>query len=106
MVCGLGSVVRGSDVADYLFSRGPMTNDVAIAAIHAAEVIIPSGISAYAALAALRAAQNAADAKTAVDKVAHAMNSLLDKRVDEAKQLGTAEGTAAGVEQERHRTGQ
>ena len=89
-----------------------MTDAVAVAAIHAAEIIIPSGISAYAALKAIRAAKNAAEAKVAsaetkvaVEGVAHAMNSLLDKRVKEAGDLGEAKGNAAGVEQERKRHG-
>jgi hypothetical protein len=38
-----------------------------------------------------------------IDGVAHAMNHLLDIRVDEAKALGTETGRAAGIEQERNR---
>jgi hypothetical protein len=80
-----------------------MTDAVTIQLIDAAKVIIPSAISAWAAVYAVRAAKSAADAKIAVDHVAHAMNSILDQSRKDAKELGTAEGTAVGVEKERVR---
>jgi hypothetical protein len=38
-----------------------------------------------------------------IDEVAHTLNHVLDVRVHEAGELGTAQGKAAGVEQERNR---
>ena len=73
-----------------------MTDTVTVAVIHAIEIIIPSGISAYVALVVLRV-------QWEVGEVKHAMNSILDKRVEVAHDLGFADGTASGVEQERNR---
>jgi hypothetical protein len=81
-----------------------MTEAVQIALIHAVEMIIPSAISAWAAIASVRAARSAKEAKDAAGEVKHAMNSLLDKRVDEAHSLGNAEGKAIGIQEERNRT--
>jgi hypothetical protein len=73
-----------------------MSEAVTVAAIHAVEIIVPSGISAYVALMVVRV-------KKEVGEVKHAMNSILDKRVEVAHDLGAAEGNAAGIEQERNR---
>jgi hypothetical protein len=73
-----------------------VTEALQIELIRASAVIIPSLIGLYAA-------HKASDASRGVQEVKHAMNHLLDVRVDEAKALGTATGTAAGIEQERNR---
>jgi hypothetical protein len=38
-----------------------------------------------------------------IEEVAHALNHVLDNRVDEAKKLGQETGKSAGIEQERNR---
>jgi hypothetical protein len=70
-----------------------MTDAVAIALIAATPGAIASFVAAW--LGWIN--------RQKIAHVEHSMNSLLDKRVQEAKELGNAEGTAAGIEQERLR---
>ena len=87
-----------------------MTDAVQVELIRASTIIVPSLIGLYTAHVALRAAAQAKEAthsaievKAVVAEVAHKMNSILDKSRADAKEIGIAEGTAAGIQQERDR---
>ena len=78
-----------------------VTDAVTLGLIHACEVILPSGIAAYSAHCALRAARTSAVVKENLDVVDKKLDGILANRVEAAGDIGYAKGKEAGRDQER-----
>jgi len=80
-----------------------MTDAVAVELIKAVSAIATPVIAALGGYWALKAAKTTKETREVVGGIAVKVDGLLDARVKAAGDLGTAEGHAAGVQQERDR---